>query len=402
MRHLKIQNVGPLKLVDIELQKLNVIVGEQSSGKSCVLKIACYCDWVEKQLAVRLAEDKFKQPKYFLNELTTFHKLEGFIRTDSVIEYETDSVWFKYEAATDTFTNGIKGKFFGYRNRKICYIPAERILLAAIPNWYSVQFDDNNIRSFLTDWHDARVVVDKMDVLNLGVQYAYVSDSNLDRIILDSNNLTFNFTNASSGLQSVIPLVVVCQYLCNELHTIELKSSILQIIQERERANRLQQWIESLPEQSYERKLAEATSDLQQTWLDRMSHLYHSDIYLEEPEMNLFPNTQAELIAWMVEQINSNDNHSLFVATHSPYILTALNNLIQAGNVLEEDYAKLDAIKDIVVEGRIINYNHIGAFAIEDGVVKSIKDDEYHLISANKIDEASGVIAQQFEQLLSL
>ena len=47
MKHLVIRNLGPLKEADIELKRINVIIGSQSSGKSCVLKTACYCTWVE-------------------------------------------------------------------------------------------------------------------------------------------------------------------------------------------------------------------------------------------------------------------------------------------------------------------------------------------------------------------
>ena len=49
MARLIIKNIGPLETVDIELAKVNVIIGPQSSGKSCVLKIACFCTWVEKK-----------------------------------------------------------------------------------------------------------------------------------------------------------------------------------------------------------------------------------------------------------------------------------------------------------------------------------------------------------------
>ena len=49
----------------------------------------------------------------------------------------------------------------------------------------------------------------------------------------------------------------------------------------------------------------------------------HSDIYLEEPENNLFPPTQCQFIKWLVEAIKKH-NDTLFIATHSPYILDEL------------------------------------------------------------------------------
>ena len=50
MRHLKIQNFGPLKEAELEIGRLNIIVGPQSSGKSSTLKVAAYCAWLEKRL----------------------------------------------------------------------------------------------------------------------------------------------------------------------------------------------------------------------------------------------------------------------------------------------------------------------------------------------------------------
>ena len=35
MKHIKIRNFGPLRNVDIDLSQINLIIGLQSSGKSC-------------------------------------------------------------------------------------------------------------------------------------------------------------------------------------------------------------------------------------------------------------------------------------------------------------------------------------------------------------------------------
>lgn len=54
------------------------------------------------------------------------------------------------------------------------------------------------------------------------------------------------------------------------------------------------------------------------------------DIFLEEPEENLFPPTQSSLVDWMIEGVKGgkqgsryNQPSNLFIATHSPYILNA-------------------------------------------------------------------------------
>ena len=59
MKHLIIDALGPLRHVDIFLERLNVIIGPQSSGKSCVLKTASYCTWVEKRIQITQSADDF-------------------------------------------------------------------------------------------------------------------------------------------------------------------------------------------------------------------------------------------------------------------------------------------------------------------------------------------------------
>ena len=42
MARLIIRNIGPIKDVDIELNKVNVFIGEQSSGKSTIAKFVSF------------------------------------------------------------------------------------------------------------------------------------------------------------------------------------------------------------------------------------------------------------------------------------------------------------------------------------------------------------------------
>jgi predicted ATPase len=50
MKSLEILNIGPIKKVKIDLNKINVFIGEQSVGKSTIAKIISYCQWAEKRI----------------------------------------------------------------------------------------------------------------------------------------------------------------------------------------------------------------------------------------------------------------------------------------------------------------------------------------------------------------
>ena len=54
----------------------------------------------------------------------------------------------------------------------------------------------------------------------------------------------------------------------------------------------------------------------------------HSELFLEEPEQNLFPPTQGQLIDWLYDMAyDSKHSNTLMISTHSPYILNALCKL---------------------------------------------------------------------------
>ena len=304
MKHLVIRNLGPLKEADIELKRINVIIGSQSSGKSCVLKTACYCTWVEKRIQLTQTADFFAKDGNFLKELERFHKLKGYIKDDTFISYESEFMSFSYDNATKTFSFNWKESRWDYHRSKVTYIPAERNLVAAIPNWFQVKFADDNIRSFIDDWETVRQsTTEDLPVLNLGVSYHYDANTKSDKVQV-AKGVTLDFTNTSSGLQSLIPLYVHLTYLVYRQDT---KISI-GISRENQK---LQEII-----------YRELTDENQrETIYHNFTKADSCNIFLEEPEANLFPPTQTVLVEWLIDLTKEENPCNFFIATHSPYIL---------------------------------------------------------------------------------
>ena len=50
----------------------------------------------------------------------------------------------------------------------------------------------------------------------------------------------------------------------------------------------------------------------------------HCEVFLEEPENNLFPPTQDSLVKWLLDKTLDERSNTLFVATHSPYVLSSV------------------------------------------------------------------------------
>ena len=209
---------------------------------------------------------------------------------------------FSYDYATKSFKFDWKEDRWNYRRSKVTYIPAERNLVAAIPNWFQVKFADDNIRDFMADWETARqATTNDLSVLNLGVSYHYDANTKSDKVQV-ADGVTLDFTNTSSGLQSVIPLYVHLSHITSIKH------------------NRIESFA-NLQENSI--LLAKLDEEDKKDIYANYVHTHHCDIFLEEPEANLFPPTQSRLVEWLLDMTKGEQPSNLFIATHSPYILNA-------------------------------------------------------------------------------
>ncbi len=97
-----------------------------------------------------------------------------------------------------------------------------------------------------------------------------------------------------------------------------------------------------------------------------------------------------------------NGEMCIVLTTHSPYILTSVNNLLQAGKLYapaSKETAK--KLMQIIPKKRRFSPGDVGFYALQDGRARSILDGETGLIDADVIDQVSNDIAIQFDQLLS-
>ncbi|MBE9055863.1 ATP-binding protein [Sphaerospermopsis sp. LEGE 08334] len=135
----------------------------------------------------------------------------------------------------------------------------------------------------------------------------------------------------------------------------------------------------------------------------------HRVFIIEEPEAHLFPISQKHIISLISQVFNTTERkHKFIITTHSPYILTAFNNLIQAGNTLKalkEKSEQDDLIRElfkIVPENQMLDINDIAAYTIKNGMIESLINEENHLIDTNIIDDVSNEFSMVFEKLIDL
>jgi predicted ATPase len=385
MATIKIKNVGPIEEADLTLNRINVFMGPQSSGKSTIAKIISYCTWVEKDVATSQSLDKFKK-EYFKEHLEKYHKLKEYFKPSSYILYDSNIIKIKYE--DENFSIEWKDRY-AYKRSKISYIPSERNMVT-LPEVKKVEFGDTNIRSFLFDWSDARKHYSKneeLSVLNLGVKYYYNENADEDHIVKYQNGGSYDIllSNASSGLQSITPLISMVDYLTNRIY----KQEELISLELNTRKNLVQQML--LKEFALEK-----ANDIMKALFSNQN----SQLIIEEPEQNLFPETQRDLVYYLLEKcLDREREHRLTITTHSPYILYALNNCM-LGELVKSKINNASEKEKIKCENALVNPKYVSIYEIHNGILKRIQQDD-GLISKNYFDEKMKELMDDFYKMLN-
>lgn len=408
MPHLTIENIGPIKRADFDLNKINVFMGPQSSGKSTIVKIVSYCLWYEKSSLLHSAV----RANGFFDELIKFHNIEStYFNAGSRIVYTSetariDARWGDRENSVERFTVG-NGVIF--KNRKISYIPAERnfVTMPGIGR-YSERRDI--ALNFLYDWFAAKnetaegnafkVPVNSLDA----AEFFYDKSDDLDRVKL-RDGLSIKLSNSSSGLRSTIPLLLVFDYLTRSIFNSSRTLTPIEVVaddanQERAALIKLKREIDavnaslrissSLGEESdaaddTRRRLRDISRQLTER-LGVYSEYDHSEIIIEEPELNLFPRTQRDLVYHMLGVVNdSGRDHRLILTTHSPFILFAINNCMMGG--LVGHLIPPDESRSMPSREAWINPREVSIFEIHDGEVSPIQDSD-GIIEDNYLNQA--------------
>lgn len=422
MTTIAIKNIGPIKEVaTISLNKINVFMGPQSSGKSTIAKIISFCTWVEKDVATNQSLSEYEDNKtYFRERLESFHKIKGYFNSDSYIRYKSevvDIVWENEECSISWVDR------YAYKRSKIAYIPSERNMVI-LPEARKSEFGNTNIRSFLFDWFEARKKYsdkNKLSVLNLGVNYYYVEGSEEDHIRGSNNDSEYDIllSSASSGLQSITPLIAIIEYLTKWIYDEDTIS--FELDERRQRVNRIlaeekvlkpyydkdylpiedrQDFTNSFNEKLHEKEeKAVKYFEEYKTISNSLFKTTNSQFIIEEPEQNLFPEAQRDLVYYFLQKCLDREGNRLTLTTHSPYVLYALNNCMMTG--LVHDKMEANELSKLKCSQSKINPVDISIYEIREGVVKDTIQGKDRLISDNYFDQKMKDLMDDFYLMLN-
>ena len=396
-----IRNFGPIKDVELDLGRFNILIGEQATGKSTVAKVLAVCRYFsyivegdpsihydvfkDGLLAWGLSE-YIKSDTYISYACThysliydcfTYIETQGNEWDDSVAEYELSEFSFNLTPISPEFKNllneleKIRPKEEDFENKESAEYDFRFI------DWIPTSFFQNDVAKvidnpfYLPTQRGLQSIfsIGKTSINNLsdslfnqlakmdGIARHFIKETYLEPLDIYYKNVRgngyvrkaketeyYSLFNAASGYQSIIPVVLTIKYYTE----IKKKNKIFLI---------------------------------------------------EEPEQNLFPTAQNKVMQYLVEK-GVNDDNSVLLATQSPYILTALNNMMfayQVGQINEEKTST------IIEKKYWIDHNDVSAYMMKpDGTAENIMDEESMQIKGERIDEVSGKFNKDYDDMLDI
>lgn len=116
-------------------------------------------------------------------------------------------------------------------------------------------------------------------------------------------------------------------------------------------------------------------------------------LIIDEPEMNLHPESQAKLLEVLAMLVNHGIN--VLLTTHSPYLMAHLNNLAQADDTsqaVRNRQAKSLYLKN---PGSLLRMDQVSAYEMKDNQLQSLKDPDYG-IRWDTLSDVSADLQQKY------
>lgn len=426
-----VRNFGPIKDATLDLRNVNVLIGPQASGKSTLAKLytickspSCYNDFeIENLEKIKLSKEKFL-------ESLRHYAIFDFLNKDSVIEFISPTHEFKYFESEIQYKNKLNDFHLNILDSNDVFAENLRRLFNQSINFsFDIMFDlflkkkrqvnnflFKNFNNFITefDWRefsedDKLFIIDQFEVFKSKI---FLNDAlyiPAERTILNLlKQAPFSFQN----LKIPIPQHLLSYGHKYEIAANEIRELDLSFIHPHSKY-KLQDNIDRIYFSSNKSvKLTESASSFQSIvpillpiLNEREDENKQYSFVIEEPETNLYPKAQYDLIKFLEKDREDDlgwiDKGSIHTyTTHSPFILTALNNMLYAfkkGNNANDNVKK--KISKIIDQKNWISPDDFSAYEIKNGKAKSIFDRKKGLIKENSIDVISEEIIEDFRNI---
>ncbi|MBR1807929.1 MAG: AAA family ATPase [Paludibacteraceae bacterium] len=391
MKRIYVENFGPVQKAELELRNINLLIGEQSVGKSTLAKLitiltdyTClglimvgdYAYWLGKleEYGLDIYKDNNYTIKYDLDEDSNYfhfeiykNKIDAYVikngerstNRDVIVQELLSMKPFYHDEIFDKVNNLLSsptdnsdiGKAIELMYSSL-YIPAERIIYSVVSRLMPAltlakSTVPKNLLRFMVDLENAKATYPQLEMPLLDI--SYFKENSDDYFIINTTKQKYLLSSASSGIQSTLPLLLVLKY------AIEKKE--------------------------------------------------YSSFVVEEPECNLFPEKQVELLKHIILLVKS-ENRTLTITTHSPYLLSALNNYLFAGTLVAKYGSKINPFIDNVLPlKQILKPNECSVYSLGEDIngkgiyCKSLLNEKTGMIDFNSLDGISEKMGDEFARL---
>ena len=396
MSSIIIENFGAIKMdnAPIEIKKVTFFIGNQGSGKSTVAKLIATFMWIEKAL-VRGDYDKkwFKRKNRFLITFLPYHRIENYLKKDTFIQYEGEAYIITYE---NEFLKLEEKKNNNYSLPQIMYVPSERNFIAYVRSPKELKLSSEALKEFLTEFDNSKEIVKNLE---LPINEAILDYDKLnDTLNLKGKDYKIKLTEASSGFQSFAPIYMVSCYLAKSVK----KQSEVKVGMSGEEKDRFRKEVEQI----YKNELF--TDEQKRIAISVLSKKFNKTSFInivEEPEQNLFPTSQRNMLYSLLKINNEISANKLIITTHSPYLVNYVSVAVEAGKLKQGVTAgKEEQLNKIVPISSAINADDLVIYQLneKEGSVELLDSYEGIPSDENFLNDEIGRTNELFADLLDL
>lgn len=401
MSKIKIKHFGPIKegITEnggwIDIKKVTVFIGNQGSGKSTVAKLISTFVWIEKAL-VRgdNKEEWFEYKNRLKNRFLTYHRIENYLTDKSNIEYIGEAYSFTYKEGALSISKVNET----YPLPQIMYVPAERNFIAYVKKPNELKLSSESLKEFLTEFDNAKEAIKTpihLPINNVDLEYDKLNDV----LNLKGSDFKVRLTEASSGFQSLVPQFIVTRYLAEAIKNQSGETSNTST----KDSERFRKDAENILMN------ASLTDEQKRIAMSILSARFNKSAFInivEEPEQNLFPSSQWNVMKSLLAYNNSTPANKLIITTHSPYLINGFTIAVKTGILKEkaEGNSKLtEALNNVYPIESAIHPDDLAIYELEetDGSIKLLKtynglpSDENYLNTM--LDETNDTFANLLE-----
>ena len=361
MSNITIRNFGAIKeqSAPIEIKKVTFFIGNQGSGKSTVAKLIATFMWIEKAL-VRGDYDKkwIERKNKFKNTFLPYHRIENYLKENTFIQYEGEAYMITYEKG---FLKIEEKKNNNYSLPQIMYVPSERNFIAYVKSPKELKLSSEALKDFLTEFDNSKGIVKNLElpINNAILDYDKLNDT----LNLKGDDYKIKLTEASSGFQSFAPIYMVSSYLAKSVK----KQSEVKVGMSGDEKDRFRKEVEKI----YSSK--ELTEEQKNIAISVLSKKFNKTSFVnivEEPEQNLFPTSQRDMLYSLLKINDEIPANKLIITTHSPYLVNYISVAVEAGNIRNE--VNKEQIGKIIPISALVKSEDLAIYELDEkeGTVK--------------------------------